>query len=120
HNVMEIILKPYKGLAEFTSTQILRDKINEVDSLIILEIGKQYGVEFTEINQLNSLQLIMHKIACEYVKMYLEYDAENYQSFRIIELENDEDYVLDFPIHVNRSEERRVGQECRGRSWRAR
>src|SRR5690606_4289818 len=106
HNVMETILKPYKGLAEFTSTQILRDKIKEVDSLIILEIGKQYGVEFTEINQLNSLQRIMHKIACEYVKMYLEYDAENYQSFRIIELENDEDYVLDFPIHVNGKKEK--------------
>ncbi|WP_159637622.1 PD-(D/E)XK nuclease family protein [Sphingobacterium composti Ten et al. 2007 non Yoo et al. 2007] len=105
HNVMETILKPYKGLKEFTSTQVLRDKINEVDTLIILEIAKQYGVEITELKELNSLQRIMHKIASEYVKMYLEYDADNYQSFRIIELENDEDYVLDFSIHVNGKEE---------------
>lgn len=105
HNVMETILKPYKGLPEFTSTQVLKDKIDEVDSLIILEIAKQYTVEFTELKELNSLQRIMHKIASEYVKMYLEYDAENYKSFRIIELENDKDYVIDFPIIVNGKEE---------------
>lgn len=105
HNVMETILKPYKGLEEFTSTKVLREKVEEVDALIILEIGRQYGIETKELKELNSLQRIMHKIASEYVKMYLEYDAENYQSFRIIELENDEDYVLDFPILVNGKEE---------------
>lgn len=105
HNVMESILKPYKGLQDFTSTKVLRDKVSEVENLIIVEIAKQYELEIKELNELNSLQRIMHKIASEYVKMYLEYDAENYQSFRIIELENDEDYVIDFPIHVNGKEE---------------
>lgn len=105
HNVMENILKPYKGLEEFTSTKVLREKVEEVDALIILEIGRQYGIEIKELKKLNSLQRIMHMIASEYVKMYLEYDAENYKSFRIIELENDEDYVLDFPILVNGKEE---------------
>ena len=105
HNVMETILKPYKGLQDFTSTKVLRDKVSEVDTLIIVEIAKQYELEIKELNELNSLQRIMHKIASEYVKMYLEYDADNYQSFRIIELENDEDYVIDFPIQVNGKEE---------------
>jgi hypothetical protein len=47
----------------------------------------------------------MLKIACEYVKMYLEYDINNYKAFRIIELENDNDYVLPFPIQINGEEQ---------------
>ena len=105
HNVMETILKPYKGLVDFTTTQVLKKRIDEVDSLIILEMAKHYSVAISELKELNSLQRIMHKIASEYVKMYLTYDAENYKSFRIIELENDEDYVLDFPIQVNGKQE---------------
>jgi ATP-dependent helicase/nuclease subunit B len=105
HNVMETILKPYKGHPDFTSTKVLKDKVSEVDSLIIVEIAKQYELEIKELSELNSLQRIMHKIASEYVKMYLEYDADNYHSFRIIELENDEDYVIDFPIQVDGKDE---------------
>lgn len=101
HNVMETILKPYKGLADFTSTQVLRNKISEVDALIIAEMASLYAVELKSLEDMNSLQRIMHKIASEYVKMYLEYDADQFHSFRIIELENDKDYVLDFPIQVN-------------------
>lgn len=101
HNVMETILKPYKGLADFTSTQVLRNKISEVDALIIAEMASLYAVELKSLDDMNSLQRIMHKIASEYVKMYLEYDADQFHSFRIIELENDKDYVLDFPIQVN-------------------
>src|SRR5690606_24253727 len=53
------------------------------------------------IDDLNSLQRIMHKIATEYVKMYLQYDIDQYQAIRIVELENTEDYILDFPITIN-------------------
>ena len=101
HEVMEKILLPYKGFAEFTSTKILLEKVAEVDELVTQEIGLQYNTVFENIDQLNSLQRIMHKIASEYVKMYLQYDADNYKSFRIIELENDEDYKLDFPVQIN-------------------
>ena len=105
HNVMETILKPYKGLQEFTSTKVLLDKIHEVESLVVAEIAQQYQVEFKELSELNSLQRIMHKIASEYIKMYLEYDAQNFKSIRIIELENDKDYVIDFPIQIDGKEE---------------
>lgn len=105
HNVMETILRPYKGVEEFIPTKVLLENIAEVDQLIIAEIALQYQTELKELLDLNSLQRIMHKIASEYVKMYLEYDAAQYQSFRIIELENDEDYVIDFPIMVNGKQE---------------
>lgn len=105
HNTMEYVLAPFKGTPDFTSTQVLLDIIPSVEQLITLEIGRQYQTEFKSIDDLNSLQRIMHKIASEYVKMYLTYDADHYQSFRIIELENDNDYVIKFPITINGKEE---------------
>ena len=105
HNVMEAIYKPFKGVEDFISTQILLEKIKEIDSLILLQIAKEYAMEIKEVRELNSLQRILHKIAYEYIKMYLEYDIKHFQSFRIIELENDEDYEISIPIQVEGKEE---------------
>src|SRR5699024_11324621 len=41
----------------------------------------------------------------EYVKIYLQHDIHHYNEFKIIELENDEDYTLQFPIQINGKEE---------------
>lgn len=101
HEVMEKILQPYKGIEAFTSTSVLKDKIETVDILVQQEIAAQYHIEVQSLGDFNSLQRIMHKIATEYVKMYIQYDVDNYQSFRIVELENDEDYTMDFPIQIN-------------------
>lgn len=105
HNVMEKIFLPFKDQKDFTPTHILQQQFNQIESFVIREIGFQYQVELTSTNDLNSLQRIMLKIACEYIKMYLEYDIANYKAFRIIELENDTDYTLPFPISVNGKEE---------------
>lgn len=101
HNVMETILTPFKGKSDFTSTKELLKVLPSLATTITTEIGVLYGTEFNKIDELNSLQRIMHKIASEYVAMYLQYDADHYQSFRIIELENKEKYTLKFPITVN-------------------
>lgn len=101
HQVMETIFTPYTGLTTWTDSKVLRDRIPQIDSLLVQEIGQQYLTEFHELDELNSMQRIMHKIASEYIKMYLSYDIENYRAFRIIELENDEDYTLDFPINID-------------------
>lgn len=105
HNVMETILKPYKGLPDFTPTKVLETKLQEVDELVVREIGMQYHTEITSVDTLNSMQRIMHKIASAYINVYLQYDMEHYKAFRIIELENTEDYTSDFPILINGKEE---------------
>lgn len=101
HQVMELIFQPYKGISDWTSTKVLNEKKQLVNELVIREIGNQYLSPYTTVDDLNSMQRIMHKIACAYVDMYIDYDIENYQAFRIVELENDEDYVLDFPISID-------------------
>src|SRR5690606_25030302 len=100
HNVMEKIFLPFKGQENFTSTAVLRRHFDQIEPFVLREIGLQYQTTVEGIEDLNSLQRIMLKIASEYVKMYLEHDISNYKAFRIIELENDTDYVLPFPITV--------------------
>lgn len=105
HNVMEHILQPFKGISTFTTTQKLKESLDIIPSLVVHEIGKQYQADFSSITELNSLQRIMHKIASEYVRMYIQHDMDYYKAFRIIELENDEDYIIDFPISINGRDE---------------
>lgn len=105
HNVMEKIFLPFKGAKDFTPTQAIQKQFDQIESFVIREIGLQYQVELKAITELNSLQRIMLKIACEYVRMYLQYDIDNYKAFRIIELENDNDYTLPFLIDVNGQQE---------------
>ncbi len=105
HNVMEIILKPYKGLATFTPTSALAETLSDIEELVTREIGTQYHTEITTIDALNSMQRIMHRIASAYIRVYIQYDINHYKAFRIIELENTEDYTFDFPILVNGKEE---------------
>ncbi|MNT14589.1 ATP-dependent helicase/deoxyribonuclease subunit B [compost metagenome] len=105
HNVMEKIFLPFKDQKDFIPTNILQQQFNQIESFVVREIGFQYQVELNSTSDLNSLQRIMLKIASEYIKMYLEYDIANYKAFRIIELENDTDYTLPFPISINGKEE---------------
>lgn len=101
HDVMERILTPYKGSNEFVSTKKILEENKNTDGYILQEIAKQFNTEYTKLEDLNSLQRIMHKIASEYIKMYLQYDADNYKAVKIIELENKDDYTLDFEIEIN-------------------
>lgn len=105
HDVMENILKPFNGKKEFTSTKVLAAVIPKIENYVTAQIGNEFKIDVKTIDDLNSLQRIMHKIACEYVKMYVQYDIDHYQSFRIIELENKEKYKIKFPIQINGKEE---------------
>lgn len=105
HNVMETIFLPFKGNSEWISVKKLADRLPDVEQLVVLEIARQYQGTQSSLADLNSMEMIMHKIACEYVKMYLQYDVDSYKAFRVIELENDQDYVLDFPIQIQGQEE---------------
>lgn len=105
HDAMESLLEPYREVKSFTASSELHKQLKLVDQTVVREIGKQYQITVNTVDDLNSMQRIMHKIAYEYVCMYLQYDIDNYEAFKIVELENDEDYVLDFPITINGKEE---------------
>lgn len=105
HDAMEVIYTPYKMNTGFVSTKVLENNFNSIDSLIAMLIHKNYNTGHESLDDLNGLQRIMHKIASEYVKMFLEYDIQHYTSFRIIELENKDKYRVKFPIQIKGKEE---------------
>ncbi|WP_392470081.1 PD-(D/E)XK nuclease family protein [Sphingobacterium cellulitidis] len=101
HECMERLLTPLLSKNDFVPTSEFQSALDLVDSVVIDEIAKQYESELQKLEDLNSLQRIMHKISSEYIKMYLQYDMDQYESIKIVELENDKDYLLDFEIQVN-------------------
>lgn len=105
HNVMEKVYLPFKGAAQFVPIGKLEQSLQTVDALIIAEIIELYQLEGTGLNSLNSLQRIMHKISSEYVRLLVQHDIDHFIGIKIIELENDEDYIMDFPIEVEGKEE---------------
>jgi len=101
HNCMEHLLTAILDHKDFVPTSELEKALEKVDTIVIQEIGRQYESELHALEDLNSLQRIMHKISSVYIKMYLQYDMEQYESIKIVELENDVDYHLDFEININ-------------------
>ncbi|WP_313260401.1 PD-(D/E)XK nuclease family protein [Sphingobacterium sp.] len=106
HNCMEHLLTAILDHKDFVPTSELEKALEKVDTVVIQEIGRQYESELHALADLNSLQRIMHKISSEYIKMYLQYDMEQYESIKIVELENDVDYHLDFEINIDGTPER--------------
>lgn len=106
HNCMEHLLTAILDHKDFVPTSELEKALENVDTIVIQEIGRQYESELHTLEDLNSLQRIMHKISSEYIKMYLQYDMEQYESIKIVELENDVDYHLDFEINIDGTPER--------------
>ncbi|WP_185217336.1 PD-(D/E)XK nuclease family protein [Sphingobacterium mizutaii] len=106
HNCMEHLLTAILDHKDFVPTSELEKALENVDTIVIQEIGRQYESELHALEDLNSLQRIMHKISSEYIKMYLQYDMEQYESIKIVELENDVDYHLDFEINIDGTPER--------------
>ncbi|UXD69592.1 PD-(D/E)XK nuclease family protein [Sphingobacterium faecium] len=105
HNVMEKVYLPFKGAEQFVPIQELEKSLITIDDLIVSEIIELYQLEGTGLNSLNSLQRIMHKIASEYVRLLIQHDVDHFIGIKIIELENDKDYVMNFPIEVQGKEE---------------
>lgn len=97
HNVMEKILWPFKEIDGFIDTKNLISCLKKIDSLVVQEINDLYQND-RKIEELNSMHRIMHKIASEYISMFVQYDIDNYKKIKIIELETN--YTIQFPITV--------------------
>lgn len=105
HNVMEKIYLPFKGSEEFVPISQLKKSLSLVNSFVISEINALYQLEKNTLESLNSLQRIMHRIASEYINLLIQHDIDNFKGIKIIELENDKDYVMNFSIQINEKEE---------------
>lgn len=100
HNGMERLLAPFKQ-NDLMPTKQLQEATPLIETMVFQEICAQYQLDYQKLDDLSSLHRIMHKIASAYMRMYVDYDIKNYQAFRIIELENTQDYYLDIDINIS-------------------
>ncbi len=80
--------------------QAIRQQVKALPQLCVDALSVALYKAPGQLKKPNSLQRILLKIAEEYAAVFLSHDALHVAPLRIVELENDTDYVHDFPIMV--------------------
>lgn len=100
HQAMQDAYEPLKAGGHSITAHDIRQKITELPQICRQALSKvRYG-EMGKITAPNGMQRILLKIAEEYAAVFLNYDATHVAPFRIVELENERDYSIEFPITV--------------------
>lgn len=101
HRAMQRIYEELRTKSPFINAEDIRRKLPEVPIVCLQALSEEMHGVPDKIASPNSIQRILLKIAEEYTTLFLRHDASDVAPFRIIELENDQDYSLDFPITVD-------------------
>jgi len=104
HRAMQHVYERLAREGAQIESKDIRGVLPTVPDICLRALSEEmYGAP-DKINSPNSMQRILLKIAIEYTVLFLTHDADQVAPFRIIELENGEDYSLDFEITVNGKE----------------
>lgn len=107
HQAMQDVYEALRQQKDHIEAHDIHRKLADVPAICLRALSKEvYGVSGKMIAP-NSMQRILLKIAEEYTTLFLLHDANHVAPFRIMELENDQDYTFEFSITVN-GEERTV------------
>lgn len=108
HHVMELAYKPFMEQDIPVTQEHIAVLLEQLPDLCMQAVRAEFLVkppdgakgEWTE-RGLNSHERIILRLAEEYCKLFLQHDQQLGGSFLLQELENEEDYLLEFPIEVN-------------------
>lgn len=108
HEVMQWFYEELKAEQAIVTADRIRHKQKDLTSLCLQALSKTFYNDrtFLSLEKTNSIEKIILQIVEDYAQIILRTDIETCP-FRIIELENNEDYVIDFPITV-KGKERKV------------
>ncbi|WP_353185533.1 PD-(D/E)XK nuclease family protein [Parapedobacter lycopersici] len=101
HGAMQHIYEDLRDRENRIDAESIRRKLTEVPAICLAALSEATYGSPGKITAPNSMQRILLKIAVEYTTLFLLHDASEVAPFRIIELENGQDYTLDIPITVN-------------------
>lgn len=79
----------------------IRQHLHKLPQICLQALSKVMYKETGRISVPNSMQRILLKVAEEYATVFLRYDADEIAPFRIVELENESDYTIEFPIAID-------------------
>ncbi|WP_353127094.1 PD-(D/E)XK nuclease family protein [Parapedobacter pyrenivorans] len=100
HQVMQDVYEQLKMNDDMITAQRIRQKISLLPQICLQALSKELYGEANRIRMPNSMQRILLKVAEEYAAVFLHYDAAQIAPLRIVELENERDYSVAFPIAV--------------------
>lgn len=100
HSAMQDIYEQLKAENDTITAQNIRQKAKELPQICRDALSKELYGKAGRIQTPNSMQRILLKVAEEYAAVFLQYDAAHVAPLCIVELENERDYTIGFPITV--------------------
>jgi len=100
HAVMQDVYEQLKAENDTIAPHSILQKIKALPQICLEALSKELYGEAGRIQAPNSMQRILLKVAEEYAAVFLHYDATHVAPLRIVELENERDYSVAFPITV--------------------
>src|SRR5690606_37602973 len=100
HGAMQDMYEQLKAENDIITAQSIRQKARALPQICRDALSKELYGEAGKIQSPNSMQRILLKVAEEYAAVFLQYDALHVAPLRIVELENERDYSIEFPITV--------------------
>ncbi|MCL4639076.1 MULTISPECIES: PD-(D/E)XK nuclease family protein [Olivibacter] len=105
HEIMQWFYEELKRVSPHITAQRIKDQLSRLDHLCLKATAKDFygNPAYFDINSPSSTEKIVLEIVKEYAQIFIHHDLKN-TPFTIIELENKQDYVIDFPITVDGKE----------------
>lgn len=102
HEVMQWFYEALKEENPHITADRIKEHLTRIPNLCLKALSKTFyrDAHYLKADQANSMEQIILQIVADYAHIILKQDI-NTAPFTIIELENNKDYVIDFPITVN-------------------
>ncbi|MEC3881850.1 PD-(D/E)XK nuclease family protein [Parapedobacter sp. 10938] len=100
HGAMQTVYERLRTQHETIEAAHIRQQIAQLPQLCLGALAKELKLPDGKHLTPNSMHRILLKIATEYAAVFLRHDASEVAPLHIVELENDRDYAIEFPITV--------------------
>ena len=105
HRCMEFAYSPFLQKKEAVLAKDIQQILKDLPQLCQRSIAAEfYNNPTIPVSEFTGQQRIMLKISEEYCRLFLQHDLALGAPIQLRELENDEDYVLEFPIQIGGEE----------------
>ena len=100
HSAMQAVYEQLRVEYGTIAAEHIRQKIPLLSQFCREALAKELNVPAENLQTPNSMHRILLKIAEEYVALFLHHDVAEVAPLQIVELENERDYTVEFPITV--------------------
>jgi len=100
HGAMQTVYERLRAQHETIEASHIRQQLPQLQQLCLDALARELKVPTGKVVATNSMHRILLKIATEYAAVFLRHDANEVAPLHIVELENERDYTMEFPITV--------------------